>query len=141
MVQIYHLNLGFFILKSTINCWVDCLANVKNTLFKIQLKMANWKDFIILLVLLSFHIHLSYSFSYLFSSLSLSSSSSSPWWLTLKESTANTKDTGLIPVLGTSFGEEHGIPLQYYCLENPMKGGVWQATVQGVTKSWTWLND
>ena len=41
-------------LKSTINCWVDCLANVKNILFKIQLKMANWKDFIILLVLLSF---------------------------------------------------------------------------------------
>ena len=123
-------------LKSTINCWVDCLANVKNILFKIQLKMASWKDFIILLVLLSFHIHLSYSFSSLF----LSSSSSSLWWLSLKESTANTRDTGLIPVLGRSSGEENGSPLQYSCLENPMKGGAWQATVQRVTKSWTWLN-
>ena len=32
-------------------------------------------------------------------------------------------------------------PLQYSCLENPMDGGAWAATVQGVTKSWTRLSD
>ena len=28
----------------------------------------------------------------------------------------------------------NGNPLQYSCLENPMDGGAWQATVHGVTK-------
>ena len=32
-------------------------------------------------------------------------------------------------------------PLQYSCLENPMDRGAWWATVHGVTKSWTRLND
>ena len=37
---------------------------------------------------------------------------------------------------------EKGIdPLQYYCLENPLDGGAWQATVHGVTKSWIRLSD
>ena len=31
----------------------------------------------------------------------------------------------------------NGNTLQYSCLENPMDKGVWQATVHGVTKSWT----
>ena len=30
---------------------------------------------------------------------------------------------------------------QYSCLENPMDGGAWWATVHGVAKSWTWLRD
>ena len=30
----------------------------------------------------------------------------------------NARDTGLIPGLGRSSGEENGNPLQYYCLEN-----------------------
>ena len=34
-------------------------------------------------------------------------------------------------------GEGSGNPLQYPCLENPVDGGAWQATVPGVTKSWT----
>ena len=34
-----------------------------------------------------------------------------------------------------------GCPLQYSSLEKPMDRGVWQATVPGVTKSWTRLND
>ena len=34
-------------------------------------------------------------------------------------------------------GEGHGNPLQYSCLENPMDGGSWQATVHRVTKSHT----
>ena len=32
-------------------------------------------------------------------------------------------------------------PLQYSCLENPMDGGAWWATVHGVAKSLTWLRD
>ena len=35
--------------------------------------------------------------------------------------------------------EGNGNPLQYSCLENPMDGGAWQATVHGVAKSWTQL--
>ena len=29
----------------------------------------------------------------------------------------------------------------YSCLENPMDGGAWWATVHGVAKNWTWLSD
>ena len=32
---------------------------------------------------------------------------------------------------------EYGNPLQYSCLGNPMDKGTQQATVHGVTKSWT----
>ena len=39
------------------------------------------------------------------------------------------------------YGEGNGNPLQYSCLENPMDGGAWKATVHGVTKSWTWLSN
>ena len=38
-------------------------------------------------------------------------------------------------------GEGKGYPLQYSCLENPMDGEAWWATVHGVTKSWTQLSD
>ena len=38
-------------------------------------------------------------------------------------------------------GENNGTPLQYSCLENPMDGGAWWATVHGVAKSRTRLND
>ena len=33
--------------------------------------------------------------------------------------------------------EGDGTPLQYSCLENPMDGGAWWATVPGVAASWT----
>ena len=36
-----------------------------------------------------------------------------------------------------TFGEGNGNPLQYSCLENPMDGGAWRATVYGVAKSRT----
>ena len=36
-------------------------------------------------------------------------------------------------------GEGNGTPLQYSCLENPMDGGTWWATVHGVAKSQTQL--
>ena len=38
-------------------------------------------------------------------------------------------------------GDGNGTPLQYSCLENPMDGGAWWATVHGVAKSWTRLRD
>ena len=38
-----------------------------------------------------------------------------------KESGYNAGDLGLIPGLGRSPGEGNGNPLQYSCLENPMK--------------------
>ena len=37
--------------------------------------------------------------------------------------------------------EGSGNPLQYSCLENPMDGGAWWATVHGVAKSWIQLSD
>ena len=40
-----------------------------------------------------------------------------------------------------NYGEGNGNPLQYSCLENPMDGRAWWATVHGVAKSWTRLSD
>ena len=37
-------------------------------------------------------------------------------------------------------GEGNGNPLQYSCLENPMEGGAWWATIHGVSKSQTRLS-
>ena len=54
-----------------------------------------------------------------------------------KASAYNEGDPGSIPGLGRSTGEGNGNPLQYSCLENPMDGGAWLATVHGVAKSWT----
>ena len=54
-----------------------------------------------------------------------------------KESTYNTGDPGVIPRSGRSTGKGKGNPLQYSCLENPMDGGTWQATVHRVAKSQT----
>ena len=57
-----------------------------------------------------------------------------------KESTCNVGDLGSIPGLGRSPGGGQGNPLPYSCLENLMDRGAWQATVNGVAKSQTWLN-
>ena len=38
-------------------------------------------------------------------------------------------------------GEGNGTLLQYSCLENPMDGGAWQATVHGVARSRTQLSN
>ena len=59
----------------------------------------------------------------------------------VKASACNAGDLGLIPGSGRSPGEGNGSPLQYSCLENPMDGGAWWATVHGVTKSRTRLSD
>ena len=63
-----------------------------------------------------------------------------PQWLSSKEPTRNTGDTGdmgSIPGSGKPPGEGNDNPFQHYCVENPMDRGVWWATVHEVTKSWT----
>ena len=58
-----------------------------------------------------------------------------------KASACNVGDLGLIPGSRRSPGEGNGNPLQYSCLENPMDGGAWWATVHRVAKSQTLLSD
>ena len=55
----------------------------------------------------------------------------------VKASAYNVGDPGSIPESGRSPGEGNGNPLQYFCLENPMERGAWEATVHEVAKSWT----
>ena len=65
----------------------------------------------------------------------------------VKNLPANAGDTGSIPGPGRfhmprgKYGEGNGTPLQYSCLENPMDGGAWKASVHGVAKSQTRLSD
>ena len=47
------------------------------------------------------------------------------------------RDVGLIPGSRRSPGGGHRNPLQYFCLENSMDRGTWQAMVLGVAKSQT----
>ena len=54
-----------------------------------------------------------------------------------KASARNAGDPGSIPGLGRSPGEGNGNPPQYSCLENPMDGEAWQASVYGIAKSRT----
>ena len=44
-------------------------------------------------------------------------------------------DVGLISGSGRSSGGGNGNPLQYSCLETPMDGGAWWATVHSITES------
>ena len=55
----------------------------------------------------------------------------------VKASACNAEDLSPIPGSGRSPAEGNGNPLQYSCLENPMDGGPWWATVHGVAKSQT----
>ena len=62
--------------------------------------------------------------------------------LMVKNPLANTGDlrhVGSTPGSGRSPGGEHGNPLWCSCLENPMNGGAWRATVHRVAKNWTRL--
>ena len=52
----------------------------------------------------------------------------------VKASASNAGDPGSISGSGRSPGEGNGNPPQYSCLENPMDGEAWLATVHGVTK-------
>ena len=60
---------------------------------------------------------------------------------TLKRLAYNVGDLGSVPESGRFSGEGNGNPLQYSCLENPMDGEAWWATVDGVTKSRTRLSN
>ena len=51
-----------------------------------------------------------------------------------KESAYNAGDSGSIPDPGGSPGEGNGNPFQYSCLEDPMDGRAWQATVYRIAK-------
>ena len=53
----------------------------------------------------------------------------------------DTRDTVLIPGSRRFPGEGNGNPLQYSCLGNLMDRGVWQATIDGVTKRWAQLSN
>ena len=64
-----------------------------------------------------------------------------PWKLTSKESSGNAGEGDSIPGSGRSPGQGNGNPVQYSCLENPMDGGAWRATVHGVAKSQTRLSN
>ena len=52
----------------------------------------------------------------------------------VKNPPANAGDLGLIPGSRRSPGGRNGNPLQYFCLENPMDRGAWQAIVPGIAK-------
>ena len=58
-----------------------------------------------------------------------------------KESACSAGEWGSFPVLERSSGEGNSNTVQYSCLENPVDRGAWQATIHGVTKSWTRLSD
>ena len=64
-----------------------------------------------------------------------------PRSLVVENLSASAGDTGLIPGLGRSSGVGNGNLLQSSCLEDSMDRGAWWATVHGVAKSQTRLNN
>ena len=54
---------------------------------------------------------------------------------------ANAGDTGFLPGMGRSSGEENGHPLQYSCLANPMDRGTWRGYSPWDCKSWRQLSN
>ena len=62
---------------------------------------------------------------------------SSPGGSDGKEYACSAEDPGSIPGSGRTPEEGHGYAFQYSCLKNSMDRGAWQATVNGVSKSWT----
>ena len=63
-----------------------------------------------------------------------------PWWLSGKDSAHQCDTHGFHPWVRKIPGEENGNPLKCSCLGKPIDRGDWQATVHGITKSWTWLD-
>ena len=60
-----------------------------------------------------------------------------PGGAVVKSTTANAGDSGdmgSVPGLGRSPGEGNSNSLQYFCLENSMDRGPWQAMVHGVAE-------
>ena len=63
------------------------------------------------------------------------------WWLRWSRICLQCGRPRFNPWVGTISWRRKWQPLQYSCLENPMDGGAWQATVHGVTKSRPRLSD
>ena len=61
-----------------------------------------------------------------------------PDGISYKESPASV-EVGSVSGSGRSPGGGNDNPLQYFCPENPMDRGGWQATVCGVAKTLTWF--
>ena len=59
----------------------------------------------------------------------------------VKNLPANAGDAGLNPGSGRSPREGNGNSLLYFCLDNSIDRGAWQAIVHGVTKSQTGLSN
>ena len=59
----------------------------------------------------------------------------------VKNQPANAGNVGSIPGPGRSPGRGNSNPLQYFCQDNPVDRGAWQAIVHGVTKSQTRLRE
>jgi len=59
----------------------------------------------------------------------------------VKACASNAGGLSSIPGLRRPPGEGNGKPFQYSCLENPMDGEAWWATVHGVARSCTRLSD
>ena len=53
----------------------------------------------------------------------------------IKNLPASAGDAGLNPGSGRSPREGNGNPLQYFCLENSVDRGAWQAIVHGLAES------
>ena len=70
-----------------------------------------------------------------------------PCGTVVKNLPANAKDARDLDLMDLIYGsgrspeEGNGNPIQYSCLENPMDGGAWWATVHGVAKNRTRLSD
>ena len=97
---------------------------------------------LLLLFLFLKMVKVSTYFSYLWDILSYLYEINSQVVLVVKNPLANAgdiRDLGLIPGSGRSLGEGNDNPLQYSCLENPVDGGAWRATVHRVSKSQTRL--
>ena len=60
-----------------------------------------------------------------------------PQWFSSKEYAFSEGDVGLIPGLGRSPGEGNGNPIEYSCVENPIKRGAWKPISMRSKKSWT----
>ena len=64
-----------------------------------------------------------------------------PWWLSGKESICQCTRRRFNPWVGKIPWRNHGNPLQYSCLGNPMERRACHSTVHMFTKGWTWLCD
>ena len=63
------------------------------------------------------------------------------WWLIQSRIFLQCRRPGFDPWVRKIPGERNGNPLQYSCLENSRNRGAWSATIHGVAKSQTQLND